>query len=303
MKRMLISLSALCLAAVMLMSYGAPVYAEGSAPVAENLELRTYRGVCVGGCMAATDPDGDPVSFEVTTQPVKGTLDVKQDGSFTYTPAKGKKGRDYFGYKAVDPDGNYSQEATVIIRIERQNTDVFYEDMAGRADEYAAIALSERGIFTGERIGRAYCFDPDRAVSRGEFVSMCMLLSGEPVVSGVVSTGYVDDEDIPSWLKGYAATAAMCGVDTGRATEQGSAFAASEPISTAEAARVLSAALKVTDVSYLPLDGEMEPSAAQATANLTACGVLDGDSYADKTLTRSEAASMLAAAMDLEQRR
>lgn len=302
MKRMLISLSTLCLAAMILLGYGAPVYADGSAPVAENLELRTYRGVSVGGCMTATDPDGDPVTFEVTTQPVKGTLDVKQDGSFVYTPAKGKKGRDYFGYKAVDSDGNYSQEATVIIRIDRQNTDVFYEDMAGRADEYAAVALCEKGLFTGERIGGTYCFDPDKAVSRGEFISMCMLLSGEPMVTGVVSTGYADDADIPSWLKGYAATAAMCGVDTGRAAEQGSVFAASEPISMAEAARVLSAALKVTDVSYLPLDEELEATAAQAMANLTACGVMD-NSPADRTLTRSQAARMLTAAIELEQRR
>ena len=40
-----------------------PASADGSAPIAENLELSTYRGVSVGGRLSATDPDGDPVSF------------------------------------------------------------------------------------------------------------------------------------------------------------------------------------------------------------------------------------------------
>ncbi len=94
--------------------------AEGGAPVAENLELRTYRNVSVGGKLAAIDEEDDVVSYTITTEPVKGSIELEENGCFVYTPKENKRGRDYFGYKAVDSEGNLSQEATVIIRIEKQ---------------------------------------------------------------------------------------------------------------------------------------------------------------------------------------
>lgn len=303
MKRLLISFLSFTLAVALLAGAAGPVFADGSAPVAENLELTTYRNVSVGGSLSAYDPDGDAVSFKITTEPVKGSLELKQDGSFVYTPQEGKKGRDYFGYKAQDTQGNFSQEATVIIKIEKQKKDVFYADMAGRGDEYAAVALCENGLFTGEQIGGSYCFDPDAAVSRGEFLSMCMILSQEPVFTGVLSTGYADDEEIPAWMKGYVTTAAMCGIDTGRVTEDGSVFAPSAPVSRGEAAAMLSGALHLTDISYLEKDEELEREVAQAVVNLAACGVMTGTSPAGGELTRSEAALMLTAAMELKANR
>lgn len=302
MKRMFLSFTAFTLAVLLFAGLAAPVFAEGSAPVAENLELTTYRNVSVGGCLSAYDPEGDAVSFEITTEPVKGAIELKQDGSFVYTPCEGKKGRDYFGYKAVDEEGNYSQEATVIIRIEKQKKDVFYADMAGQAEEYAAVVLSENGLFTGEQVGGSYCFYPEKTVSRGEFLRMCMVLSGEPVFTGVMSTGYADDADIPAWMKGYVATAAMCGIRMSRITEEGRVFAPEEPISRAEAAAMLDGALHVTNVSYLPLDEELEKSTAQAMVNLVACGVMQTAS-ASAELTRGEAAQMLTAALELQAKR
>ena len=44
---------------------------------------------------------------------------MKDDGVIVYTPRRDKKGRDYFGYRAKDAEGNVSQEATAIIRIEK----------------------------------------------------------------------------------------------------------------------------------------------------------------------------------------
>ena len=37
--------------------------AAGSAPIAENLEISTYRGVSVGGRLNATDPDGGALRY------------------------------------------------------------------------------------------------------------------------------------------------------------------------------------------------------------------------------------------------
>ena len=106
---------------ILSMSAGLTVtaFAEGTAPVAENLELRTYRNVSVGGKLSAYDPEEDVESFVITTEPVKGSIKLEPDGSFVYTPKENKKGKDYFGYKAFDINGNYSQEATAIITIEK----------------------------------------------------------------------------------------------------------------------------------------------------------------------------------------
>lgn len=289
--------SAVCLTAA------APMLAacaEGSAPVAENMELCTYRNVSVGGRLTAVDPEGDELTFTITTQPVKGQVELTQDGRFVYTPDVNRKGRDYFGFKATDAEGNASQEATVIIRIAKQKTSVTYSDMSGSADAYAATELAEQGVFVGSRIGSLWVFEPDRQVSRGEFLSMCMVLFGKDVLSGVVSTGFYDDNAIPAWEKAFVATALMDGAVSGYTTPQGSVFHATAPIIRSEAAVLLDNLMELTEVSALRWDEAAPAWAAQSDANLTACGITaDGVAY-DAALTRAGAAEMLISALTVK---
>ena len=151
MKRKMVNVIALTLSLVLTlgMIYVGAEY-KGEAPIAENLEITTYRNVSVGGQLKATDPDGDILKFEITTSPTKGKIEVNDNGCFVYTPADGKRGRDYFGYKAVDNNGNMSSEATVIIKIEKQKTKIAYSDMGGNGAYCAAIAIAENNIFVGE---------------------------------------------------------------------------------------------------------------------------------------------------------
>ena len=293
MKRTLLSVFAFLLMLALSIGLAAPALALGSAPVAENLELKTYRSVSVGGTLSAYDPEGDVARFEITTQPVKGRIALEQDGSFVYTPNENKKGRDYFGYKAIDAEGNVSQEATVIIRIEKQKKSVVYEDMEGRSGAFAAVELSECGVFTGEQIAGHYCFGPDKAVSRGEFLSMCMLVTGKPQIKGVMSTGYADDESIPYWMKEVVAAAVVQGMEQRRES-----FAADSPITKAEAVQMLNDALGLYDVDYIPLEAGFGDAAAQACINLKSVGILKNASVSAQTLTREEAAKMLVHAME-----
>lgn len=303
MKRIFISVFTLFMAVLMCSGFVYPAFAEGSAPVAENLELRTYRNVSVSDKLKAFDPEEDVVDFEITTQPVKGYIELSADGSFTYTPGQDKKGKDYFGYKAIDSQGNYSQEATVIIKIEKQKKNVSYSDMKGSAGEYAALLLSEAGVFTGEQIGGQYCFYPDKEVSRGEFLSMCMVISDEPILSGVMSTGYSDDEDIPDWMKPYVATTVMYGIDSGKLEGQQRCFMPNAPITKTEAALILNKALGLNDVNYIALDSDLEPETAQACANLSASGIIKEGILAEETLNRIDAAELLSKALELMSRR
>lgn len=268
--------------------------AANAAPVAENLELTTYRGVSVGGRLSAVDPEGGEVTFTVTTEPVKGTVEVSGDGRFVYTPAEGRRGRDYFGYRAVDGEGRQSQEATVIIRIEKSGKCPAYADTAGLACGYAAQVLAETGVFAGSRVGGECLFEPDRAVSRGEFLSWSLETAGADVMSGAFSTGFSDDESIPAWVKPYVATALLRGYACCRADAE--AFDAAGAVTLNDAAALLDSLLRVS-----PARAESaETWGAQAVSNLTACGVIEsGGAPLETPLTRADAAVLLLRAREL----
>ena len=298
----------LALALILLLMFGAATasavesFRENTAPVAENLEINTYRGVSVGGRLSAVDPEGDTLRFTVTTAPTKGELEISEDGRFVYTPADGKKGKDYFGYKAMDGDGNHSQEATVIIRIQKQKSDVRYTDTAGLATDYAAHALVESGALVGQYLGGQYVFEPDREMTRGEFLSLCMDIAGVKPLSGVRSTGFSDDSAIPGWIKPYVSTALLTGAIAGYAGEAGATFVSDASVSQSEAAVILNRVMQISDVSGSSAwTSDTVPIwAAQAVSNLAACSVIypAGTSFSDG-LTRAEAADMLVRAMAL----
>ena len=277
-----------------------------TAPVAENQELQTYRGVSVGGRLSASDPDGGAVSFVITTKPVKGSVDLDDDGRFVYTPADGKRGKDYFGYQAVDADGDRSQEATVIIRIEKQKSKVCYSDLEGSGSEYAAVRLAEADVFCGRTFAGIYVFDPDTPVTREEFLAMCMKVSGGEPLRGIRSTGFADDADIAVWAKPYVGSALRSGVISGYSESGGAVFAPERDISVAEAAVMLDRAVGLTDAVAAWYEfGDAVPAwARQSAANVSACGILPyGCRVSDAVLTRAQAAEMLSAAMDVLARR
>ncbi|HIS97543.1 MAG TPA: S-layer homology domain-containing protein [Candidatus Scatomorpha pullistercoris] len=292
-------------AAVMLTAFAPmlPAHADGNAPVAQNLEITTYRNVSVGGRLTAVDPDGDTLTYSVTTEPTKGEIELTDDGRFVYTPDTNRKGRDYFGYKATDSEGNSSQEATVIIRIEKQKTNTTYSDLTGDASQYAATMLAEEGIFVGSQLGGSYVFEPDRDVTRGEFLAMCMELGGDELLTAVAATGFSDDDDIPVWQKRYVATALMDGVISGTEADGDTVFSSGDSITVQEAAVMLNNVLGTTDVPTAAFDGLVPAWASQATANLTACGVLTFSSRYTDTLTRADAAEMLCAAIEVRDSR
>lgn len=276
------------------------VVSLNSAPVAENIECTTYRGVSVSGSFKAVDPEGDELTFSVSADPKKGSVAV-DGGSFVYTPADGSRGKDSFTYVAVDSVGNSSEKATVTVAIKKQSTKVTYSDLRGSGIQYAATALAEKGVFSGEKVGDAWLFRPAEAVSRGEFLAMCMELCGARLREGVTRTGFYDDGEIPAWEKPYVATALMDKLISGTTNGEGRAvFAASDPVTFAEATVMLDNALEITDVS-VPDDGGACPAwASQAVTNLSSCGVVTaGSGGVSAPMTRADAAGMLLGAVSV----
>lgn len=291
----------LCAALAATLCFSAPTFAKAKdgAPIAENLELSTYRGICMDGQLKATDPEGDPiVSYQLATPPVKGDVVINSDGSFTYTPEENKRGKDYFGYTATDDKGNVSQEATVIISLLKQKTNVTYSDLTDSGSHYDALLLAEAGIFVGEQIGGQYVFSPNTMISRGEFLSMCVALSDYPVLAGVTDTGFTDDSSIPDWQKSYIATARMNG-GIAPVSETGSTnFEATAPITCAQAAVMVDNLFSLSKVSAVNLSSTPD-WAAQSVANLIACDVLPEHCDTAQYLNREMTANLLSGVMDV----
>lgn len=305
MKKRVFILTALALVLTLTVPQAAVLaVTEGTEPKAENMEFTTFRDVSMQGRLSAADPEGLMLTYEMTTEPRKGALALEADGSFVYTPDSGKKGKDYFGYKVQNSNGVWSQEATVIIKIEKQTTKISYDDMNGSGYEYAALVLAEEGIFTGSCLGGHYMFEPTRMVSRGEFLAMCMKATNTATLGGVVRTGFADDDSIPMWVKPYVSTALMSGVITGYAGDgiSGPLFDSEAPISFTEAAVMLDRVLNVTDTAQTSPEEIAAPEwAYQSVANLSAYGVMPtyGIIFAQSDVTRAAAAEMLTAAMQL----
>jgi len=282
-----------------------PTPAENLSPVAEHLELTTYRGVGAAGTLIAVDPEGDFMEFQLVRSPRKGELDLDQaTGQFTYTPLDGKRGRDHFTYVAVDALGNISAEATVRIRIERQSRAVWYEDMSGHAAHFAAVSLVERDIFVGEQIGGKHFFRPDAPVRRGEFLAMSMRLVDADLLSGVQRTGFADDAYIAAWLRPYVSTAVLEGVITGLHCPNGDLiFAPDAYITAGEAALVLNNVLDLSDAPAAALwtDAAVPDWAHQAMVNLLVRNIIPSENLGvyHRTLTRADAAETLLGAAHL----
>ena len=93
------------------------VSAHSPPPVAKDLDFTTFRNVPLIERFSAVEPEGGAVTFEIVTQPRRGTAVSNEDGTFIYTPRERFRGKDSFSYVAVDACGNVSPAATVRINV------------------------------------------------------------------------------------------------------------------------------------------------------------------------------------------
>ena len=259
-----------------------------AAPVAENLELETYRGISVGGQLVAVTPDGGEVSYTITTAPSKGTVELGENGQFIYSPKESSRGRDYFGYRATDTEGQQSREATVIIKLCRQRKNLRYSDTAGLRCDYAAHVLAEKGAFTGSTLLGNALFEPERTMTKGEYLALCMACAGRKPLSGIESTGYEDDVSLSPWIKPYAATALFDGISAPSREYNEKAL-----VYPAEAAELINRCFGFSTANIRIHEN-------QSIANLRACGLWDSAFDREEPLTRSDAAILLVKAMEIK---
>ena len=61
---------------------------EDKAPIAQDMTIETYKNLSNDGTLKASDPEDQALSFTVLRQPKRGSVEVREDGTFTYTPKK-----------------------------------------------------------------------------------------------------------------------------------------------------------------------------------------------------------------------
>ena len=211
------------------------------APVAEDSAMETYKNLANTGRLRAYDPEGSALTYTLIRAPKRGEVALHSDGSYTYTPKKNKVGTDSFTYTVTDKAGNISREATVIVEILKPTTATTYADTLGQDCRFAAEWLRNTGLFTGETIGNQSCFQPEKTVTKAEFVTMLVQTLGLRVDENATYTGFTDD--VPSWVRPYLAAAMRSGLTAGW---QSSQFHADEAICGQEAALMIQNALDLT---------------------------------------------------------
>ena len=251
---------------------------EDKAPAAQDSALETYKNLSNDGKLMAVDPEEQPLTYTLVRQPRRGTVELREDGSFTYTPKKNKVGVDSFTYTAADPAGNVSREATVTVQILKPSDSKLYQDTMGLDCRFSAQWLRSTGLFAGEQVGSDPCFFPEKTVSRGEFLSMLVNLLEIPVEAA----------DAPTWVQPYLDAAIRSGLVSGWQQES---FNMNEPVTGAETAVALQNALGLAagheEMTY---QEEVPAWAATSLAVMAENGL---QLEADAPMTRGEMANIL----------
>jgi hypothetical protein len=205
-------------------------------------------------------------------------VEISADGTFTYTPKRNKVGVDSFTYTATDPAGNVSREATVTEQILKPADSKQYPDTAGHSARFAAEWLRNTGFFVGEQVGGSICFNPEKTVSRGEFLSMLVNLLEIPV----------EEADAPAWVQPYLDAAIRSGLVSGWQQES---FNMSEPITGAETAVALQNALDLPAGHEEMAYGEEVPAWAVTSLAVMAQNGVELEAF--EAMTRGEIANIL----------
>ena len=259
------------------------------APIAEDSAVETYKNLPNEGSLKVSDPEGQAMTYSVMRQPKRGSVEVRADGTFLYTPKKNKVGVDSFTFTATDPAGNVSREATITISILKPSSGAFYTDTISSDCRFEAEWMKNTGLFVGEQVGGTSCFRENATVSKGDFLTMMVKSLGIPVDENATYTGYTDDA--PQWLQPYLAAAMRAGLTAKLPVSETGALGVNDPITGAEAAVMLQNAMDLSvSANAKPVDKEVPDWAMAAVIAMNDNGItVNGTAQ----LTRGAVAVML----------
>ena len=160
-----------------------------------------------------------------------------------------------------------------------------------------------QGVVAGVETNDGPAFFPNRDLSRMEFSAMLTRLLGIDTGNySLPNNHFIDDLQIPAWVRAYVATMVSRGYITGRPSDAGLRFDPSAPITRAEAftilGRLLDGNVPTDALNQFPDHADIPHWGVQEIARLAAAGMLrggaDGRLHPGGLLTRAEGAAILA---------
>lgn len=273
--------------------------AENGAPVPSSAEkIETLADISCFGCLNASDPDGDPVTYRISAYPENGLLVLEdaESGDYTYTPVSGFTGRDSFRYMVTDRYGS-STEAKITVSVSENESGTVMTDMIGKYGHGEAIAAVDAGIMDCRiEMGSRY-FSPDSEISRLDFLISAMKACGYRIATTVSDTGFADDASIPAERKGYVSAALKMGFINGIEEDGKRYFHPEKTVTFDEASEIVSSILALpVPVSNIP-DPHVPEWASEAYTCMSVNGLIpSGGKYSaqpEKNLDRADAAVLL----------
>ena len=116
-----------------------------SPPVADDQSVTTPEDTSITFTLTATDPDGDPLTYDIVAFPAHGNLDISNLPVVTYTPHSNYNGPDSFTFTASDTSQAQSNVATVSITVTPVNDAPTANDQALTTPQGTPLAITLTG--------------------------------------------------------------------------------------------------------------------------------------------------------------
>jgi len=282
------------------------------SPVAANgdeLYAWTQTDIAMCGVLKGYDPDGDSIKFEITSLPKKGLVEItnRKTGDYRYTPYEMATGSDSFTYRVRDSYGNYSEEITVNLKIEKLKTKLVFSDMENSYALNAAIVVTDGELMDSKQnTDGTVSFRPYEEITKEEFIVLVMRAMGARDVPNVDKTRFADDELISNEYKGYIESAFSLKIIEGTRKPDGVYIDPKSTINVCEAAviinKIIGAKIDASTTVFHDEDDIPEWSKS-AIISLCELGILhktDGKINPTSPLTREQTARILMSLLEYQ---
>lgn len=265
-----------------------------------ELAVSTHSGLSATGTLYASDPENDRLTYRIVGFPEHGSV-VLTDchaGVYEYVPTDGFTGKDTFVYAVYDSYGNWSPSASITVNVTIPKVSIAYADLADDATYNAALTMTEEGVMSGYSVGGTNYFQPNRTITRAEFVVTMMHAVGITNLPDTDKTVFADDAEIDPSMKSYISAAHSLGYVTGSISNGRTYFKPNEEITRAEAAVMIGRVTGLTGgtVAVFADSGNIPAWAQDSVYCLYRKGILtavDGKISPTVSLTRGDAAIIL----------
>lgn len=172
------------------------VVGENDAPLAKSLLVDLYEDIPYGGRLQGDDPDGDSLEFILVSPPVNGSVQIDNDGSFSYFPDSNFNGQDLFSFSVSDGEFS-SAPAGVVLSISAVNDAPTVNPSSTSVAENGSVYILLEGVdVDGDEITFSVVSAPSQGilwVDGAEVVAFPAVgLKGELVYVATGESGTID---------------------------------------------------------------------------------------------------------------